>query len=578
MKSVVRLLIFAPFLCAMTASCFSLDREAFTFTSYDLSVRVDPTQQRLGVRGKITLRNDSSSPQKIAALQISSSLDWRSIKSGEKPLQFVAQVFTSDIDHTGALSEAIVTLPEVLAPKATVDLDIAYEGVIVLDATRLTRIGTPEGNARSTDWDQIGEAFTALRGVGYVAWYPISTEAANLAEGNDLFEVVGRWKSRELGSKMRLHIEISSGDQEDKPELLVNATSCPESQETKAQFLTDCSYSSLASVVPALVIASYELIERPAIAVHFLPGHNSSAAGYADAADKVLPLISEWFGALRSKAETADLPDANAAAFESGPLLVTALTAIDPQIAGLTATHQLAHAAFASPRPWINEGLAHFAQALYVEQKSGRQAALDYMKLHGSAFAAADRIEATSATAPAPVAETQRSLVNTVDEQLYRSKSMYVWWMLRDMIGDAALKKAIASYQAGEDKDASYMPRLIQAQTQRDLEGFFDDWVYRDRGLPDFKIETAVQRKTLPSGYILTITVANAGAARAEVPIMVKSVGGEASKKIEVAGKSKAVIRMEIPSLPAEVTVNDGSVPEFDVTNNTFKVSEDAAK
>ena len=87
-------------LCASVVNAFSLDREAFTFTSYDLNVRVEPEQQRLGVRGKITLRNDSPAPQKIAVLQISSSLDWRSIKAGGKQLQFVSQPFTSDIDHT----------------------------------------------------------------------------------------------------------------------------------------------------------------------------------------------------------------------------------------------------------------------------------------------------------------------------------------------------------------------------------------------------------------------------------------------------------------------------------------------
>src|SRR5271170_7749838 len=101
-------------LCASVVNAFSLDREAFTFTSYDLNVQVEPEQQRLGVRGKITLRNDSQTPQKIAVLQISSSLDWRSIRAGDKPLQYVTQPYGSDIDHTGALSEAIVTLPQVV--------------------------------------------------------------------------------------------------------------------------------------------------------------------------------------------------------------------------------------------------------------------------------------------------------------------------------------------------------------------------------------------------------------------------------------------------------------------------------
>jgi hypothetical protein len=187
-------------LCASAVNCFSLDREAFTFTSYDLNVQVDPEQHRLGVRGKLTLRNDSQASQKIAVLQISSSLDWRSIKADDKPLQFLSQPYTSDTDHTGGLSEAIVTLPQPIAPHGTIELEIAYEGVILLDATRLTRIGTPEESAISTDWDQIGPAFSAVRGVGYVAWYPIATEVANLSEGNSLFEVLGRWKHREAGS------------------------------------------------------------------------------------------------------------------------------------------------------------------------------------------------------------------------------------------------------------------------------------------------------------------------------------------------------------------------------------------
>src|ERR1039458_9098349 len=143
-----RSLCFLCVLCASALNAFALDREAFTFTSYDLNVRIEPEQQRLGVRGKITLRNDSQTPKKIAVLQISSSLDWRSIRAGGKPLQFVSQPYTSDIDHTGALSEAIVTLEEAVPAKGTVDLEIAYEGVIVLEATRLTRIGTHTGTGR----------------------------------------------------------------------------------------------------------------------------------------------------------------------------------------------------------------------------------------------------------------------------------------------------------------------------------------------------------------------------------------------------------------------------------------------
>jgi len=48
---------------------FAIDREAFTFTKYELDARIERDQQRLGVRGRLTLRNDSNTPQKIAILR-----------------------------------------------------------------------------------------------------------------------------------------------------------------------------------------------------------------------------------------------------------------------------------------------------------------------------------------------------------------------------------------------------------------------------------------------------------------------------------------------------------------------------
>jgi len=98
--------------------------------------RIEPEQQRLAVRGKIILRNDSASQQKNLSLrQISSSLDWRSIQLDGKPAQSSPNPIGRNIDHTGALSEAIITLPKEIPPKGAVELEVGYEGVIPLDAT-----------------------------------------------------------------------------------------------------------------------------------------------------------------------------------------------------------------------------------------------------------------------------------------------------------------------------------------------------------------------------------------------------------------------------------------------------------
>ena len=85
----------------------------------------------------------SSQPQREVALQISSSLHWLSVLAGGAPVEWLAQSYTSDIDHTGLLSEAIVKLDTPLAPGATIVLNVRYSGTVLKDATRLERIGTP---------------------------------------------------------------------------------------------------------------------------------------------------------------------------------------------------------------------------------------------------------------------------------------------------------------------------------------------------------------------------------------------------------------------------------------------------
>jgi hypothetical protein len=90
--------------------------------------------------------------------------------------------------------------------------------------------------------------------------------------------------------------------------------------------------------------------------------------------------------------------------------------------------------------------------------------------------------------------------------------------------------------------------------------------------LPDLKVESAFTRKMLPEGYMTTITVENSGAAGAEVPLTVKFAGGEVTQRLVVRGKNKSVIRVETNKAPDEIVVNDGSVPESDLTNSVFKV------
>jgi hypothetical protein len=574
-------------LCGATLFAAALDREAFTIAKYDLQITLEPAQQRLGARGKITVRNDSAQPQKIVALQISSSLNWRSIRVDGKPVQFVSQPYISDIDHTGALSEAIVTLPAEIKPKDSVELGIGYEGIIPPDATRLTRIGVPEEVAKHSSWDQISPSFTAVRGAGYVAWYPIATESADFSEGNSLFEVADRWKAREAGSELKVQFSYLETRVDVLPSLLCGVEHgyhgrnvSTSAEAVRWESAMSCLWSPLGTVTPTFVIARYVSPKQAQFGLHSFPGHEAGAATYSNAYEPATKFVTGWFGRYSGNVEVADLADPNSAPFESGTLLLVSLAAEDSKLAGINLVHELVHSALPSSRPWVYEGLAHFAEAMYRQQQGGREAALVLLGLHRAAFLDSEKeISAALQKNVAQKIAEQKSvgqpLIGTFDETYYRSKAAYVWWMLHDMIGDDALKQAIGKYRTEDDndKDPKYVEQLIESVAKRDLSWFFDDWVYQDRGLPDFRVQSVHPWKTEKDVQMITVTLENLGNAGAEVPFTVTFEGGEITKRIEVRAKATATTRIELLGTPTEIVVNDGSVPESDLTNNEFKIS-----
>ena len=545
-------------LCSLFLPASALDREAFAFTSYNLNVRIEPSQQRIGVRGRITLRNDSASAQKNVVLQISSTLDWKSVQLDGKPVQFFTQQYASDIDHTGALSEAIVTLPHEVPSKGTLELDIGYEGVIPLDSTRLTRIGIPADKAKHSDWDQIGKTFTAVRGIGYVAWYPIATEAASLSEGNSVPETVGRWKVKHADTTMDAQFESTSPDP-----IFFSGTRSMALVNTASDIAKTASFNMARPgvSVPTFVIADYQkLPPRDFLDIEFLSGQEDAAKDCADVASQIDPIVPVGRGT--RNLQILGLPDLDALSFVTQGMLLIPLKPDLTNQAELDIVYALARQLVLSPRAWIQDGLAHYAQAEFIETQKGRQAALDYLSAHRAALAEAEKPN---------ILESTHSLINAPDDFYLQVKSMYVWWMLKDMLGNLP-REALLDYNAGDDKDPAYMQRLMEKRYHVDWQWFFDDWVYHDRGLPDFRVESVFYRPMDSGGFLVTITVENLGSAGAEVPVSLEMESGEIRRRLQVRAKSKASLRIEAVSAPKLVTVNDGSVPESDMSNNTYRI------
>jgi len=580
-------LIFLSCLASLLPA-LAVDREAFTITRYQLEVQVDRTSHVMAVTGKLTLRNDSNHPQKLVTLQVSSSLAWNAIALDGKPLQRLDDNYTSDIDHTGSLSEAIVTLPKEAAPATAVTLDVQYGGTVTPDATRLTRMDVPADLAARNDWDEVSDSFTAVRGLGYVVWYPVAIEAVSLSDGNAVFDAIARWKHRHDRSELDTRIVIT------EPALLpplciaVNAatSSCGDARElTERQdgakvkeFSNSLHLDGLGETVPTFAIANYVELARPTITLLHIPDHTSFARDYAVAAEANGPMLHDWLPDPPHPARVIELTDPNANPWQNGAVLFTPLREAQTATLQLLLLPAQVAARFHSPHAWIQNGLEKFLQTVSVENRSGRRAALEYLDQYRGPLAQAEELahpKAGTSTKSTDRSDADNTLLNTNDELYLRGKGGFVFWMLRDMVDSEAMQRSIAAYRGGADKDPSYLQKLIETNSKHKLEWFFDDWVYRDRGLPDFHVESVYPRPLLSEtqkNYLVTVTIDNRGHAGAEVPVIVKTPSGEKSVRVLVKAGEKGVGRIEMTAAPDKAVVNDGSVPEANLGNNVYDV------
>jgi hypothetical protein len=567
----------------------ALDRHAFGFNRYDLHVLVDPPRHAIFVEGTVELENRSAQPQREAALQLSSSLEWLSVGVESGPLEWLSQPYTSDIDHTGALSEAIVKFDTPLAPGQSIRLKVRYQGTVEKDATRLERIGTPGELALRSDWDEISQGFTALRGAGYVVWYPVSMEAASLSQGDELFDTLRDWHQRQSASVLHLHLERLQ-----PPESPSESNDIPATKpSTSYAFVANGSGATAGPVLdqefrgedPVLVLLeeAAQTTDRPRVEAYYLTAHLSAARDLMASAETIIPPLESWFGSPRRKVVLVELADPGALPYAAGSFFFLPMRRIPTADAELALTPSVVRSMVDSPRPWIREGLASFAQALIRERQDGRRAAIEYLANFRSALATAERQShaapdaapgAADSSGPEPPAIGPQPLLTTADELFFRTKAAYVWWMLRDQLGDRALQDALASYRPEDDRDSAYMQHLLEQQfsPRRELESFFDEWVYRDRGLPQLRIVSANARKTLNNQTVTAVTIENLGEVGCEVPVFVRSSVAEAEQRLYVPAKGKAIVRVPLDGMPGEASVNDGSVPESSTASHRLQI------
>jgi hypothetical protein len=552
------------------------DRNALTFTRYSLDVHLHPADHGIAVRAQLDVRNDSDHALKQLPLQLSSTLEWEQIRLVGTPsseLKFVATPIASDADHTGLLNEAAVQLPEPLAPAATLHLDLVYSGTIAQDAKRLEQIGTPPKVAQSSDWDQISPDFIGLRGFGNVVWYPVASIPARLGDGDKLFAEVGETKQRQ--QKAIVDIALTAEVSGSAPNIaILNGTVEPiqftpgdADNHIPGIARTQLAAGPLLFQTLSLFIANRQKLSGNSIDAYARPGDEGTVQSYIAAAALVSPLLRSWLGDTpKSPLSIFDLSSPSDAPFEERQTLFTGLQTMAPEQLAAPMSHSLAHAFFQSPRPWLNEGVAHFMASLWTEQTHDRDTALAQLDEQRGALALVEPGE-DAANGAAPHAQGAGLIANP-NAIFYRTKATYVLWMLRSLIGDTALQNALKLYDPAKDTNDSYFEDLLTKTSvaqpgHEELHQFFEDWVYHDPGLPDLSIAgTYPSVANVPGTYIIAVDVMNYGNACADIPVTVSSTNTQVTERLFIPAHDHAVRRLLIQGEPTQVQVNDGVVPE----------------
>jgi hypothetical protein len=232
-----------------------------------------------------------------------------------------------------------------------------------------------------------------------------------------------------------------------------------------------------------------------------------------------------------------------------------------------------------APGLWIDEGLPEFVALVWTEHSGsgtqGREALASALRNASTLIALAE-----DPAHPQP-------LPQAADDVFLRLKSAFVFWQLRELLGDDLFSKSLTAWRhslalnPALDRDEKAFEASIEKTSSRDLAWFFAGWVYADRGLPDLTI-VAANPRPLPArggksaGFLVAVDVRNDGDCIADVPVTVRSGALTATERLRIPAHASASTRVVFEGSPDTVEVNDGSVPEARSNTHTLTLAASA--
>ena len=272
----------------------------------------------------------------------------------------------------------------------------------------------------------------------------------------------------------------------------------PMQQTGKVTYAFDYSEASF----PGTVVAGRYVVQ-PATAVgaditlYLKPGHENLAASYGQAAAKIQAFYSDKFGGLPSShLSIVEIEDGTVGGYTAPGLVALASRGFSTPVNDRLLAHEISHQwwrCLVSPASaddvFLDEGLATYSAALYLEESAGQTAFEDTMR--------EIQIGALSHEEAAPISQASRLHEFTPEYQsIVFQKGAMVFHMLRWVLGDDAFLKTLQSMvrdYAGKSISTDQFQKLAEKVSNQELTYFFAQWV-SSTGVPQFKRTWAVYR------------------------------------------------------------------------------------
>jgi peptidase M1-like protein len=322
------------------------------------------------------------------------------------------------------------------------------------------------------------------------------------AEGSYLL-YPARWFPVSVGGVNRFAATMRVTVPSDETVIASGKAYAPERQGSKVTYTFEYTQSSF----PGTVLAGKYHVQ-PATAVgaditlYLKDGHENLAASYGESAAKTMAYFSDEFGPLPSgHLALVEIDDGTVGGYSAPGLVALASRGFSTPPNDRLLAHEISHQWWrclvspASPDDaFLDEGLATYSAAMYVEEAAGQAAFEDVM--HEVQIAALTHEDA------APLSQASRLHEFTPEYQsVVYEKGAMVFHMLRWVIGDEAYKKSLQAMikeYAWKSISTEEFQKLAEKASNQELTYFFAQWV-SSTGVPQFKRTWAVYKKA--AGY-----------------------------------------------------------------------------